>query len=199
VEGADDVVNIRALEARGVIVHTDPIAVTYSIDLVVGLNFITLPITPTTPLTAAGLVADIATQGGQVVQVDAWDESTGMWKSYKPDITPDLPMDVGRGYFLKVTQGIAWRFVGYPLNTGVLLNLVVGLNGIGIPYASGSATASALASAITAQGGEVVQIDMWDESVGMWKSFKPDITPDFTIEGWRGYFLKITQGTTFTP
>jgi hypothetical protein len=108
-------------------------------------------------------------------------------------------MDVGRGYFLKVTQGIAWRFVGYPLNAGVSLNLVVGLNGIGIPYASGSATASALASAITAQGGEVVQIDMWDESVGMWKSFKPDITPDFTIEGWRGYFLKITQGTTFTP
>jgi hypothetical protein len=61
-------------------------------------------------------------------------------------------------------------------------------------------TAPTLAAAIAVQGGAVDQVDMWNESTGMWNSHK--VSPplgDFPILGWRGYFLKVTQATTFLP
>jgi hypothetical protein len=53
---------------------------------------------------------------------------------------------------------------------------------------------------IAAQGGNVTQLDTWDESTGMWKSYNPAaVTPDFDIMNWRGYFLKATQASQFQP
>jgi uncharacterized repeat protein (TIGR02543 family) len=178
-----------------------PPVTTADIDLVVGLNLVTLPLTPATPFTAVSLIADVALQGGTVTQLDVWDETTGMWQSYKPGTgTLDFPLQLGRGAFLKVTVGTTWRVTGTALTSGVTLNLVTGLNLVGIPYSTTLLTASSLLAGIAAQGGNVTQLDMWDESTGMWKSYKPGTgTSDFDIVNWRGYFLKSTATSTYTP
>jgi hypothetical protein len=107
---------------------------------------------------------------------------------------------MGRGAFLKVTVGTTWQVSGTALTSGVPINLVMGLNLVGIPYSTTPLTASSLLAGIAAQGGNVTQLDMWDESTGMWKSYKPGTgTPNFDIVNWRGYFLKSTATSTYTP
>jgi hypothetical protein len=174
---------------------------TARIDLVVGLNLLTLPLEPATPFTAASLIDDIASQSGTVTQLDVWDESTGMWRSYNPAAgTPNFPLQMGRGVFLKVMVATTWQMTGTALTSGVTLNLVTGLNLVGMPYSAASLTAASLMANIAAQGGNVTQLDTWDESTGMWKSYNPAaVTPDFDIMNWRGYFLKATQASQFQP
>jgi hypothetical protein len=167
----------------------------------VGLNLVTLPLAPATPFTAASLIANIASQGGTVTQLDVWNESTGMWMSYMPGTsTPNFPLQMGRGAFLKMTVGTTWQVTGTAPTSGVPINLVTGLNLAGIPYSTTSLTAASLLAGIAAQGGNVTQLDTWDETTGMWKSYNPGAgTPDFDIANWRGYFLKSTATSTYTP
>jgi hypothetical protein len=175
--------------------------ITRTIDLVAGLNFIALPVQHEIAFTASTLAADIVSKGGQVAQIDMWNESTGMWKSYIPGLPfNDFSIAIGRAYFLKMTGAVAWQVTGTPITTGVALNLVSGLNGVGIPYSTTPLTAALLLAGIQAQGGNVTQLDTWDESMGMWKSYKLGTgTSDFDIVNWRGYFLKSTATSTYTP
>jgi hypothetical protein len=174
---------------------------TSTIDLVVGLNLVTLPLAPSTPFTAASLIANVASQGGTVTQLDVWNESTGMWMSYMPGTsTPNFPLPMGSGAFLKVTVGTTWQVTGTAPTSGVPINLVTGLNLAGIPYSTTPLTAASLLAGIAAQGGNVTQLDTWDETTGMWKSYNPGAgTSDFDIVNWRGYFLKSTATSTYTP
>jgi hypothetical protein len=170
---------------------------TATLDLVVGLNFIALPLEPEIPLTASTLAAAIAEDGGVVDQIDTWDYSTGMWSSYKVGLAlNDFEIQVGKAYFLKVTTPGSWSMIGYVTDVGLPDYFGVGLNGIGIPYMPTPLTASSLAAYVASLGGEVGQIDMWDESVGMWRSYMPGLPfTDFPLETDRGYFLKVTQST----
>jgi hypothetical protein len=131
--------------------------------------------------------------------LDVWNESTGMWQSFRPGVTDDFPLQLGRGAFLKVTQGTTWRVTGTALTSGVPLSLQAGLNLVGIPYSATALTAQSLLEGIQAQGGNVTQLDGWDESIGTWKSYKPGITSSFPIDNWRGYFLKAAAASTYQP
>jgi hypothetical protein len=177
-----------------------PIA-TASIPLVAGLNFIALPLEPMQSLKASTLAQAIAAQGGAVAQIDMWDESIGMWKSHIVGLEfNDFDIVLGRAYFLKVTLGVTWALKGHPLKAGVPLNLVTGLNGIGIPYSPVPLKFSRLAVEVAAQGGSIDQIDMWNQSLGRWESHKVGMAfNNFDIESWRGYFLKVTKGAAFDP
>ncbi|MBI2855954.1 MAG: leucine-rich repeat domain-containing protein [Chloroflexi bacterium] len=171
------------------------------IRLVVGLNFIGLPYTTLERYTASTLAAEIARQGGQVDQLDRWDKSLGRWQSHKVGYGfNDFAIVLGEAYFLKVTRAVAWQMCGYALEEAVPLELVVGLNGVAVPYSPAAYTASTLAEAVAAQGGQVDQLDLWDQSLGRWQSHKVGYSfNNFAIESWRGYFLKVTGKTTFTP
>jgi hypothetical protein len=174
--------------------------VSIQINLVVGLNFITFPLEPATPYTASGFAATVASQGGAVDQIDRWREDLGMWESYKVGLPfNDFTFEMGRAYFVKVTTATTWTQQGYAPRS-VPLHLVAGLNAVGIPHSSTPLTASSLAAGIASQGGAIDQIDMWNESTGMWQSYKAGLPfNDFTIDNWRGYFLKATKASTFQP
>ena len=169
--------------------------------LVTGLNFIAQPREPQTPYTASSLAVEIASQGGTLDQIDVWNENLGQWQSHKVGLPfNDFTLEMDRSYFLKITQGTIWLISGQALSQSVQLDLVTGLNGIGIPYSDTSYTASTLASAIAAQGGALDQIDVWDENLGQWQSHKVGLPfNDFSVAPWRGYFLRALAGSTFQP
>ena len=80
------------------------------------------------------------------------------------------------------------------------LQLKVGFNYVGFPLVSAIGSASELAQAVNAQGGAVEQIDRWNQSQGRWQSFVPGLPfNNFPIEDSRGYLLKVSQDSAYTP
>ena len=196
----------RVSEYTGMDVEVAP-AVEEQVPLATGQNLITLPVAPIGGLTAVGLAQQVGEQGGEVAQVSRWDESRQMYTIWRPG-TADFELEVGAAYFVLVVEPPAdgvWRVSGRRIATPAPLQLVVGLNLIGVPVATpaGGYDTASLVQAIGAQGGTAVQIVGWDartQTFVLWSAASPgaNVSP---IEDQVGYFVLVTDasGSAFEP
>jgi len=174
-----------------------PAVVTATIALQAGWNMVSLPVSPTTPLTAEGLLRAINAQGGQVTEIDRW--HAGGWNAHILGLPlNDFPIEVGRGYFVKATKASTLTITGYSLTTAPVLYLSVGWNLVAFPYLPKTYTAESLIQAIGAQGGEVKEIYRWYG--GGWNGHLAGLPfNDFPIQSGQAYFVKANKPSTFRP
>ncbi len=171
-------------------------AILYTMHFNAGWNLITLPLNPLTPFTAQSLLTAINGSGGTCTEVDRW---IGKWDAHLNALPSfnDFDLAVGAGYFVKCTGASEWTMQGDSFAAGVPVTLVSGLNLIGIPYPGGY-TAHSVLEAITGQGGVCSEIDTWTGTWVAHLTILPDIN-NFPIVRDRGYFVKCTAPSTFTP
>lgn len=174
-----------------------PTTVTATIALQSGWNMISLPVSPTTPLTAEGLLKAINAQGGQATEVTRW--QAGGWNSHILGLPfNDFPIEVGRGYFVKATRASVFTVTGYSVTAAQTLNLSVGWNLVAFPYLSTAYTAESLLKAIAAQGGEAKEVYRWYG--GGWNGHLAGLPfNDFPIQTGQAYFVKASKPSTFRP
>jgi len=159
---------------------------TWMMTLWPGWNAIALPVSPTTPLDAAGLLDEVNRQGGNATGVYRW--QAGGWEGYLAGLPfNNFPLEVGRGYFLRTDRGSNWRPAGLPLGGPVAVALPAGWSLIAGP-AGHTWTLSALADSINAQGGEVVEAAAW--VAGGWQGFIVGLPfNDLPVQPGQSYFV----------
>ena len=79
------------------------------------------------------------------------------------------------------------------------VSLAPGINLMGRAVeASGLTLASEIAQDITAQGGQVLQIDKWDHGSGIWRTYDPDFPfDDFPVGPTEGFLLRVAASSTW--
>ena len=163
-----------------------------------GWNLVALSLDPVTPMTAATLCASI----DGLTEIDRWD---GGWDGHLCAIpSNDFPIELGRGYFLKVPAARTWSFNGLPISSRLSFSLQSGWNLVGFPGAANRFTAPAIVSSIAlasgatnSTAGEVIrEVDRWDD--GQWQWYIVGIPIDqFLIEEGRGYFMRLNRPVTW--
>ena len=83
---------------------------TYTVTLSKGLNMLSVPLAPTTPMTAKSLVA--LTGATTVITLDAASQQFVAWTPGAPD--DGFPIEGGQGYIVNVPQTRNFAFVGAP-------------------------------------------------------------------------------------
>jgi hypothetical protein len=163
-----------------------------------GWNLISLPVSPTVSYTAQSLLAEINAQGGNVTEIDRWNQVTGEWVAYiSGGPFPNYAIELGKGYFVKCNTPSTWTVAGESVFTPVILNLGAGWNLVAVP-SSDAYTAWSLLDAINSHGGSAVEIDRWNN--GGW-DFTLNVPRfnNFSIAKGSAYFVKCTGASTFTP
>ncbi|GEM_PF-4678861 len=171
-------------------------AIEYTMHFNAGWNLITLPLNPLAPFTAQSLLDAINGQGGTCTEIDRW---TGSWSAHLNALPTfnNFAIATGAGYMVKCTAASDWTMLGDLFTSGIPVNLVSGLNLIGIPY-PGSYTAQSVLDEIAADGGVCSEISNW---TGVWVTHLkvlPGVN-NFSIVQDRGYMVKCTAASTFTP
>ena len=83
---------------------------TYTVTLSKGLNMLSVPLAPSTPMTAKSLVA--MTGATTVITLDAATQRFAAWTPSAPD--EGFPIEGGKGYIVNVPQTRNFAFVGAP-------------------------------------------------------------------------------------
>ena len=168
-----------------------------AVPLSTGWNLIGLPLDPATAYTAETLGDEVNAQGANCTQVDRWYNSA--WESHVNGLPfNDFSILLGEGYFLKCPGGGTWILQGQPITTPMTLSLLTGWNLVSVLYASPPLTAESLLTGINDQGGQCGEADRWENSG--WESHPVHLPFNvFPIETGRGYFLKCTANSTYTP
>jgi hypothetical protein len=193
---------VTALDPVSVPIQTSDLSHYYGlvnrqISLVTGWNLITLPIEPVTPYKAQSLLDAINTQGGVCSEIYRW--VSGGWDIYIGGSGGNnFDISLGRGYFIRCSGASAWNFQGKMLLSGVSINFLSGWNLIGIPYPPGFYNAQTLLTALNSQGGACTEVYRWQS--GGWDLFIGGSggTP-FAIEPNRGYFVRCSTSSSFSP
>jgi hypothetical protein len=168
----------------------------FRLPLVVGWNFLSLPVEPEIPLTAEGLCVDMSNQSCTILEVDRWHNDG--WDGHVCGLPfNNFDIELGQGYFVKLEGPCTWCIDGVCVSSGVPLNLEIGWNSISIPH-SGACNAETLCSEIQSQGVDAVEIDRWH--YGGWEGNICGLAlNDFDIEQGGGYFVKAASGGIVTP
>jgi len=90
--------------------ESDHFGNTYSVTLDRGLNMISVPLAPSTPMTAKALVA--LTGATTIITLDAASQRFIAWTPSAPDA--GFPIEGGKGYIVNVPQTRNFAFVGAP-------------------------------------------------------------------------------------
>lgn len=171
--------------------------VTRQLSLSVGWTLITLPIEPLTPFDSKTLLEDMDNQGAACTEVYRW--QSGAWELYRSGSagTP-FPIEMGRGYFIRCSGYYTWQYQGKELTGSVPLAFSPGWNLVGVPHPPHFYDAQTFLSAINNQGGACTEVYRWQS--GAWELYRSGSggTP-FPIEPERGYFVRCTSSSTFTP
>jgi hypothetical protein len=181
---------VRATDVAG---NVDPtpapwnwtVTVTSPVTLKGGWTLISLPVQPTSPLTASDVISNINSQlgAGTATLVQRWNGSG--WETYDPTVppSPNFSIDLGKAYFVKTTIGGTWSVEGTPVN-GMTLTYDAGFSGVGVPF--GSYTAASLVAAL---GPSVKNVRRWDGS--QWVTYLVGMPfNNFSIVSGQGYFIK---------
>jgi hypothetical protein len=160
-------------------------------------NLIDMPVDPEVSYTAKALLQAINSQGGNCVEIDRW--LNGGWDSHLLAFQfNNFAIEMGRGYFVRCTQASSWGVRGTPRTTPVTVSLYADWNLIGVPYSPSALTAKSLLTQANGQGGNCSEIDRWQN--GGWDShLLSQQFNNFPIESYRGYFVKCTVASTYTP
>jgi len=178
------------------------VSVTYTVQR--GWNLLSLPLSPTTPISASTLLAGLLAQtGGSYAEIDGF--TNGAWApSYFQEVRPtpltggsDYTLVLGQGYALYSDTAGSIGFSGLPA-TAQAVSLASGWNLVGFPDAYGSANparASAILSGLLAQThGNYAELDGFGE--GHWtpscfEEISPSVTRpnDYSVTAGQGYML----------
>lgn len=156
-----------------------------------GWNLLTLPLQPINPFAAQSLLDEINAKGGNCSEIDRW--RNGGWEAHVDgEIHNNYNINLGEGYFVKCAFASTWEVEGSILGTGVILNLGVGWNLIGVPYPESGYTAQSLLDSLNALGDACSEIDRWQ--FGNWNAHVDGLPfNDFGISTDQGYFVKCSQ------
>jgi len=108
---------------------------------------------------------------------------------------------MGRGYFVRLVKPSQWAYEGMAESVPATLSLVTGWNLVGLAavWAEPSTASGSSATFTDASGpGMMLEIARWVD--GGWDTFRCGLPPnDFTLEAGRGYFVRLTRPTQWTP
>ena len=171
------------------------VAAPFSLDLVTGLNLISLPINDASVTNAASLAAKLGSNCTEVVKFNATEQQL---QSYVPGVPLNNFAIVGaEGYFVNLNQPTSVVLTGTGWPSPFSIELVQGLNLIGMPVNdSAVTTASTLAAKIGSNCREVVN---WERGTQSYVSYVTGVPlNDFAIRAGDGYFVTVTDQTEVT-
>jgi len=165
-----------------------------------GWNLVALPLTPKAAMTSASLCEMIDAVGGQGTAVEISQWIHGGWESARCELPFSFPIDVSRGYFVRVSKPAAVLLSGTRISAPVSLQLTIGWNLVALPMSRASDTAStAVVLVDTAAGvtGTALEVDRWES--GAWEGHIADVALNrFPIELGRGYFVRSSRTVAWT-
>jgi len=178
------------------------VSVTYTVQR--GWNLLSLPLSPTTPLSASTLLAGLLAQtGGNYAEIDGF--TNGQWApSYFQEVRPtpltggsDYTLALGQGYALYSDMSGTVAFSGVPASAQTV-SLARGWNLVGFPDAVTATTplsASAILSGLLGQtGGNYAELDGFTNGAWAPSSFQ-EVSPsvvspsDYSVVAGQGYAL----------
>jgi hypothetical protein len=169
--------------------------------LVAGWNLVTLVATPAERLTAQGVCVSLdGNTPGTAVEVYRWE--AGGWDGHVCGVPPnDFGLEVGRGYFVRLVKPSQWAYEGMAESVPATLSLVTGWNLVGpgvVSTVPSTASGSCATFTDTGGAGTAVELARWVD--GGWSTYRCGLPPnDFTLEAGRGYFVRLTRPTQWTP
>jgi len=173
------------------------------IDLVAGLNLISMPLDvddpDAAPFDAQDLIDLINGDGGGAVSVSRWLAATGVWDTFNDLGASPFEIKTWEGYFINCNIASTWNATGQ-LEGSQPVDLVAGLTLIGISKDMGASyNAQDLINDINADGGSAQAISRWLAATGVWDTFNDLGASPFIIERGAGYFVNNAVASTWTP
>ena len=173
---------------------------TAQMSLQTGWNLVALPLLPNIPMTSLSLCAIIDGSGGTGTAVEVSQWIYGGWETARCNLPGSFPMDVSRGYFVRVSKPATIQFSGTRISGPVSLSIATGWNLVSFPVCRSSDTAStAVVLVDTAAGapGTTSEIDRWES--GAWDGHIANVALNrFPIELGRGYFVRSSRTVAWT-
>ena len=173
---------------------------TAQMSLQTGWNLVALPLLPNIPMTSLSLCAIIDGSGGTGTAVEVSQWIYGGWETARCNLPGSFPMDVSRGYFVRVSKPATIQFSGTRISGPVSLSIATGWNLVSFPVCRASDTAStAVVLVDTAAGapGTTSEIDRWES--GAWDGHIANVALNrFPIELGRGYFVRSSRTVAWT-
>jgi hypothetical protein len=166
-----------------------------------GWNLVAFPFVPDNFSTAAGLMLDVAENGGYITTVSVWDGDRWQEFSQRGGISfgQDFSLEPGKAYFVRSHEQMEWRVAGDLVERGLEVSLEPGWNGVG--FVSSGFTASSVIDGINQGLAEKArEIDWWNS--GAWEVFVKRIYSEsdiqeyginFPVELNRGYMIRATE------
>lgn len=173
---------------------------TAQMSLQTGWNLVALPLLPNIPMTSLSLCAIIDGSGGTGTAVEVSQWIYGGWETARCNLPGSFPMDVSRGYFVRLSKPATIQFSGTRISGPVSLSIATGWNLVSFPVCRASDTAStAVVLVDTAAGapGTTSEIDRWES--GAWDGHIANVALNrFPIELGRGYFVRSSRTVAWT-
>ena len=166
-----------------------------------GWNLVTLVATPADRLFAKGVCHSLdEVTPGSAVEVYRWEN--GGWDGHVCGLpVNDFALEVGRGYFVRLSLPSQWAYQGMAESVPATLSLVTGWNLVGPAVVSplpSTASGSCASFADASGSGSALELARWVD--GGWDTYLCGLPPnDFTLEAGRGYFVRLSRPTQWTP
>jgi len=178
-----------------------PAAISVDIPLVLGDNYIGIPVQFETFTRVSDLAKMITDQDGEVSAIKIFRGGFFTWTPQAPT-TNNFQLISGRGYVVQVSTAPTnnvLRISGLPFTKELPFNFVDGNNLISLPFIpSGGYDTVSFAQAVQDAGGQVSAIQRWDVGTQgwiRWSSASPAANV-FTLDTTSGYLITLAQATT---
>jgi len=161
-----------------------------TLELVQGMNLISLPISDPSITDASSLAAKI---GANCTEIVKFNSATQQYVSYLPGWSPlnNFAIVGGEGYIVTVNSPSNLELSGIGWVSPFSISLVTGDNMIGYPI--NDPTAATAADWIFKIGGNCAAISKWDVATQKWQSYNTAMPPqaDFFIVVGEGYYVSM--------
>ena len=177
--------------------------VTIVVPLVEGLNLITIPANPETPITSSDMMQQIIDEGGSASLALNWRTDIQQFRTQVQGFpTNEFNVTPGLGFFVFIDAGGVpasggWTVTGSPFTAPVPLTLVGSLNLIGVPYTdkAGGYNSSELMQAIIDAGGDATLALNWRTDIQQFRTQVQGFpTNEFVVVPGLGFFIFIDAG-----
>lgn len=174
---------------------------TIEYNLLSGWNLVAFPVKTLSFSTAAGLINDIANNGGFVSTVSMWNGDR--WEEYvhsgEKQYGQDFAIVPGKAYFLRSHETYTWKVVGVALDQALTIELSKGWNAVGFSQETNQ-SAENIIDQINTNKPTAQEIDYWLS--GSWDVFVKRVYSseniktygnNFTIDPSKGYMVNLTE------
>jgi len=185
----------------------------FKIELVAGLNLISMPLNVTdpdaAPFDAQDLIDLINGDGGGAVSVSRLLVATGVWDTFNDGGASPFEIKVWEGYFINCNIASTWNATGKATESRTV-HLGAGFNLIGIakdlkdptpvkPSGNPCYSAQDLINDINADGGNCIAVYRYSKGIGQGFNDGDPESFDFEVKRGSGYFVHCNQKSDWTP